>query len=134
MVGADWVLSNLFYYWLSDAAVNLIAPMNIVVLGLFLTFWRSPTLNGRFIHKIFFAFYCLYLIVNLWHLLGRYLFPETLVASYYFSLAASNGVFMALVATLWLFSILKFLDNHAEGGLAGVYTRNIGKWRKWFGG
>ena len=39
-----------------------------------------------------------------------------------------------IVSTLWLLAILKFLDNHAEGGLMGVYGRNIDNWRRWFGG
>ncbi|WP_425410691.1 hypothetical protein [Hyphococcus sp.] len=133
IIAADWVVSNALYYFLSDSAVNVIAPMNIVVLGLFYTLWRSERLNGAFIHKIFFGYYCLYLVVNLWHLLGRFFFPETLTASYYFSLAASNGVFILIVATLWLFGVLKFLDNNAKGGLMGVYQRNIGTWRRWFG-
>lgn len=134
VIAADWALSNIFYYLWSDAAVNVIAPMNILVLGLFLTFWRSPGLNGAFIHKIFFFYYCLYLLVNFWHLLGRVFFPQTFAAQYNFSLAASNVIFILIVTTLWLFSSLKFVDNYAEGGLPGVFERNIAKWRKWFGG
>ena len=134
VIAGDWALSNFFYYLWSDAAVNVIAPMNILVLGLFLTFWRAKSLNGAFIHKTFFFYYCLYLLVNFWHLLGRFAFPQTFAAQYNFSLAASNVIFILIVTTLWLFSSLKFVDNHAEGGLAGVFERNIGKWRKWFGG
>ncbi len=134
VIAADWLISNGLYYVMGNAAVNFIAPMNIVVLGLFMTFWRTKRLNGAFIHKSFFFYYCLYLAVNLWHLLGRLFFPDTLAANYYFSLAASNYIFIFIVATLWLFSSLKFVDNHAEGGLMGVFERNIGQWRKWFGG
>ncbi len=134
VIAADWALSNTFYYFFSAAAVNLIAPTNFIVLGLFFTFWRSKRLNGAFIHKIFFSYYSLYLIINMWHLLGRFFFPETLTANYYFSLAASNIVFILIVLTMWLFAILKFLDNHSEGGLMGVFERNIHNWRKWFGG
>lgn len=134
VVAADWLASNLLFQLMGQASVNVIAPMNIVVLGVFLTFWRMKSLNGAFIHKIFFSYYCLYLLVNFWHLLGRAFFPETLSASYYFSLAASNLVFILIVMTLWLFSSLKFVDRYAEGGLMGVFERNIAKWRKWFGG
>lgn len=134
VIFADWSFGNICYYYLGNAAVNLIAPSGIVVLGIFYTLWRSKTLNGTFIHKIFFTYYSFFLVINSWHLLGRFFFPETLVANYYFSLAASNIVFILLVSTLWFFSILKFLDNHAEGGLMGVYERNIDKWRGWFGG
>ena len=134
VVGADWIVSNLLFQLMGGAAVNVIAPMNILVLGLFLTFWRMKSLNGAFIHKTFFSYYCLYLVVNLWHLAGRFFFPEAFAASYYFSLAASNLIFILIVVTLWFFSSLKFVDNYAEGGLMGVFERNIGKWRKWFGG
>lgn len=134
VIAADWLLSNLFFRLMGTASVNVIAPMNILVLGLFLTFWRMKSLNGAFIHKTFFFYYCLYLLVNFWHLAGRVFFPETLSATYYFSLAASNLVFILIVVTLWLFSSLKFVDNYAEGGLMGVFERNIEKWRKWFGG
>ena len=133
VVGADWIASNLLFHYMGTASVNVIAPMNILVLGLFLTFWRMKSLNGAFIHKIFFFYYCLYLLVNFWHLTGRMFFPETLSATYYFSLAASNLIFILIVSTLWLFSSLKFVDRYAEGGLMGVFGRNIGKWRKWFG-
>ncbi len=134
VLGADWIVSNLLVHFMGSAAVNVIAPMNILVLGLFLTFWRAKSLNGAFIHKTFFFYYCLYLLVNFWHLLGRYFFSDTLAATHYFALAASNLVFILIVATLWLFSSLKFVDNYAEGGLMGVFERNIAKWRKWFGG
>ncbi|PQA88028.1 hypothetical protein [Hyphococcus luteus] len=134
MIAADWALSNVFYYFLNNAAVNLIAPVSILVLALFWSLWHAKSLNGAFIHRTFFSYYALYFLINLWHLLGRFFFPETLTANYVFSLAASNGVFILILVTLWLFAILKFLDRHAEGGLMGVYERNIGKWRKWFGG
>ena len=134
VIVADWVLANSFYYWIGEASVNFIAPMSIVILALFYSFWRSKSLNGAFIHKIFFSFYILYFAINLWHLSARYFFPEAFAANYYFSIAASNGVFILIVSTLWLFASLKFLDNHADGGLMGVYERNIEKWRRWFGG
>ncbi len=134
VIVADWALANSFFYWLGAASVNLIAPMSIVILALFYSFWRSKSLNGAFIHKIFFSYYVLYFAINCWHLLARYFFPETFVANYYFSIAASNGVFILIVTTLWVFAILKFLDNNAEGGLMGVYKRNINDWRRWFGG
>ncbi len=117
---------------MKNAAVNLIAPMNIIVLGLFLTFWQTKSLKGVTIHRTFFIYYTLYLGVNLWHLLGRLFFPETLTAKYKFSAYASNGVFILIVGTMWLLAVLKFLDNNSNGGLMGVYERNIGKWRKWF--
>ncbi len=131
---ADWGLANIFYFWMGAASVNIVAPMSVAVLALFFTFWRSKSLNGAFIHKIFFSYYVLYFAINLWHLLARYFFPEALAANYYFSLAASNGVFIIIVSTLWLFAILKFLDNYAEEGLMGIFDRNIEKWRRWFGG
>ncbi len=134
VIVADWVLANSFFYLMGAASVNLIAPMSIVILALFYAFWRSKSLNGAFIHKIFFSYYALYFAINLWHILARYFSPETFVANYYFSIAASNGVFILIVSTLWLFAILKFLDNNAEGGLMGVYERNIADWRRWFGG
>ena len=134
VIAVDWLLSNLLFQQMGAASVNIIAPMNIIVLGLFATFWRMKSLNGAFIHKIFFFYYGLYLLVNGWHLLGRFFFPETLSATYYFSLAASNVVFILIVITLWLFSSLKFVDRYAEGGLMGVFERTIEKWRKWMGG
>ena len=117
---------------MADAAVKLIAPMNIIVLGLFLTFWQSKSLNGAFIHRTFFIYYVLYLVINMWHLSGRFFFPETFTASNYFSLAASNVIFWFILATMGGLAILKFLDNYSAGGLMGVFERNIGKWRKWF--
>lgn len=117
---------------MKNAAVNLIAPMNIIILGLFLTFWKSKSLNGATIHKTFFLYYVLYLAVNLWHLLGRLFFPETLTAQYKFPAYASNGVFILIIGTMWILAILKTLDNYSDGGLMGVYERNIAKWRKWF--
>lgn len=134
VIAADWTWANLAYYWLGPAAVNVLAPSTIIVLGLFMTFWRSKRLKGPFIHKTFFFYYCLYLAVYSWTLLGRFFFPDTLAATNYFALAAPNGIFILLVLTLWLFSILKFIDNHYDGGLMGVFERNIAKWRKWFGG
>ncbi len=126
------MLSNSFYYFMSGAAVNLIAPMNIIVLGLFLTFWKTKSLNGAFIHRTFFIYYGLYFLINSWHLLGRLFFPDTLTATYYFSIIASNVVFILIVITMWGLAILKFLDNNSDGGLKGVFDRNIDKWRKWF--
>jgi len=134
VIAADWLLSNIFFMLFRNAAVNFIAPMGIIVLALFYTFWKTKSLNGAFIHKIFFGYYFLYFLINLWHLLGRFFFPETLSAKYYFSLAASNGVFILIVGTMWLFAILKFLDNNVDGGLLGLFDRNIHKWRRWFGG
>lgn len=134
VIVADWIVANSLYYWIGAASVNFIAPMSIVILALFFSFWRSKSLNGAFIHKIFFSFYVLYFAINLWHLVARLFFPEAFAANYYFSIAASNGVFILIVSTLWLFATLKFLDNHATGGLMGVYERNIEKWRRWFGG
>lgn len=134
VIAADWTLSNIFYYLWSNAAVNVIAPMTILVLALFFKFWRTKSLNGAFIHKTFFFYYCLYMLINIWHLLGRFFFPETLSANFVFSLIASNIVFVLIVITLWFLAVLKFLDNNADGGLPGVFERNIHKWRKWFGG
>jgi hypothetical protein len=127
-------LSNLFYYWLGNHAVDLIAPVSILVLALFWQFWHTKSLNGRFIHRAFFVYYAIYLVINFWHLFGRFFYPETLTANRYFSLAASNVTFWFILATMWLLAIGKFLDNHSEGGLIGVFDRNIGQWRKWFGG
>ena len=112
--------------------MNLIAPISILVLALFWRFWHSKTLNGKFIHRTFFAYYALYFLINLWHLLGRFFFPETLTANYKFSLIASNAIFILILLTMWILAILKFLDNNSDGGLMGVFNRNIGKWRKWF--
>lgn len=129
---ADWILSNTFYYFLKGAAINLIAPMNILILGLFWQFWNTKSLNGAFIHRTFFFYYSLYLVTNLWHLLGRFFFPDTLSATYYFATVLINIVFVLIVTTMWGLAILKTLDNYAKGGLMGVFNRNIGKWRKWF--
>lgn len=134
IIVGHWVYANASFYILGNAAVNFIAPLMIAILVGFYFLWRSPSLNGAFIHKIFFTYYFFYFLINIWHFLGRVLFPETFVATYWFSLAASNGVFILIVTTLWLFAILKFLDNNAEGGLMGVYERNIENWRRWFGG
>ncbi|MAW79160.1 MAG: hypothetical protein CMI63_02900 [Parvularcula sp.] len=132
VVAANWILSNTFYYFFKNAAVNFIAPVGILVLALFWQFWHTKSLNGKFIHRTFFFYYFLYLLINTWHLLGRFFFPETLSANYYFSLAASNVVFILVVATMWFLGILKILDRYADGGLMGVFNRNIDKWRKWF--
>jgi len=134
VIAADWSISNVLYYWFGGASVNFIAPMSILILALFYSFWRSKSLNGAFIHKFFFGYYTLYFLINLWHIVARYIFPETFAATYYFSAAASNIVFILIVSTMWLFAVLKFLDNHSEGGLMGVYERNIDKWRRLFGG
>ncbi|WDI32972.1 hypothetical protein PUV54_07145 [Hyphococcus flavus] len=134
VIVAHWTLANVLYYFFKNGAVNYIAPFIIIFLALFYTFSKSKTLNGAFIHRVFFGYYSLYFLINLWHLLGRFLFPETLLANYWFSLAASNIVFILIVLTMWGLAILKFLDNHSDGGLMGVYKRNIHHWRKWFGG
>ncbi len=134
VIAANWVFDNTAYYFFNTAAVNIIAPVGILVLALFWRFWHSKSLNGAFIHRTFFIYYSLYLAINVWHLLGRFFYPETLAANYYFSLAASNVIFILIVTTMWILAILKFLDNHSEGGLMGVFERNIGRWRKWFGG
>ena len=128
MITVHWVSANVLFYFFENAAVNFIAPLCIIFLAFFHSFWRSERLNGTFIHKVFFGYYALYLLINSWHMLGRIFFPETLVANYWFSLAASNIVFVLIVLTMWIFAILKFLDNYADGGLMGVYERNVAKW------
>lgn len=133
VIAIDWAASNFLFRFLAGESVNYIAPMNILVLGAFYAFWRSPTLNGAFIHRVFFLYYCLYLLLSLWHLFGRFFFPETLLATFYFAQVTANLVFIAVVSTLWLFGALKILDSRATGGLMGVYERNIEKWRRWFG-
>lgn len=132
VIAANWILDNVFFFFFRNASVNFIAPVAILVLALFWQFWHSKSLNGAFIHRTFFIFYFLYFVINSWHLLGRFFFPETLTANYYFSLAASNIIFVLIVITLWFFAIMKFLDNNVDGGLMGVFNRNIDKWRKWF--
>jgi len=125
-------LDNTFYAFLKNASVNLIAPVAILGMVLFWQFWHTKSLNGAFIHRTFFIYYFLYFVINSWHLLGRFFFRDTLAATYYFSLAASNIVFSLIVATMWGLGILKILDKYSDGGLMGVFDRNIGKWRKWF--
>lgn len=105
-----------------------------MVLVIFWSLWHNPALKGAFIHRTFFFYYLFYFAINLWHLLGRITFPETFAASHYFAFLASNIVFVLLVGTIWILAILKFIDNHRDGGLMGVYERNIDKWRKLFGG
>ena len=122
------------YYWLGTSAVDLIAPVSILVLALFWQFWHTKKLNGAFIHRTFFFYYGLYMVINFWHLLGRFFYPETLTANYYFSLLASNVIFIFILTTMWILALLKFVDNHYDGGLMGVFERNISTWRKWFGG
>ncbi|MBT8473651.1 MAG: hypothetical protein HKN14_06650 [Marinicaulis sp.] len=134
LIAASWVIANILFYFFGNAAVNFIAPVQAVILAIFFFLARSKSLNGAFIHRVFFIFYSLYFAINSWHLTGRIFFPQTLVANYWFSLAASNGVFVLMVVTLWFLAILKFFDNYADGGLMGVYERNIGAWRRWFGG
>ncbi|MEZ5893826.1 MAG: hypothetical protein R3C58_11885 [Parvularculaceae bacterium] len=114
--------------------MNAIAPWCVVVLAVFWNLWHSKTLNGATIHRFFFFFYSLHFAINFWHILARISFPKAFAATYYFSLAASNIVFVLMIVTVYFLAILKFLDNNAKGGLMGVYDRNIHKWRKWFGG
>lgn len=134
VIVVHWTLANIFFNFFGNATVNFIAPVAIAILCTLFILARIKILNGAFIYRTFFLYYFMYFLINSWHLLGRIFFPETLVATYWFSLAASNGVFILIVATLWLFAILKFLDNNAKGGLLGVYERNIDQWRRWFGG
>ncbi|MEO1252064.1 MAG: hypothetical protein AAFW81_06955 [Pseudomonadota bacterium] len=134
MIVVHWALANTFFYFFGNATVNYIAPVAIAILCTLFILSRMKSLNGAFIYRTFFIYYFMYFLINSWHLAGRVFFPETFVATYWFSLAASNGVFILIVSTLWLLAILKFLDNNAEGGLMGVYERNIDNWRRWFGG
>lgn len=131
---AHWVHANTFFHFFGNAAVNFIAPVAIAIMCVFFILSRMQSLNGAFIYRIFLFYYFLYFLINSWHLFGRMVFPDAFMSTYWFSLAASNGVFVLIVLTLWGLAILKFLDNHAEGGLMGVYERNIDNWRRWLGG
>ena len=134
MIVAHWTIANTLFYFFGNAVVNFIAPVAVAIMCALFILWRMRTLKGALIYRPFLLYYFMYFLINTWHLLGRVFFPEAFVATYWFSLAASNGVFILTVSTLWGLAILKFLDNHAEGGLMGVYERNIHKWRRWFGG
>lgn len=133
LVALDWLLSNLLTTWLGPAAVNWIAPMNILFAAAFWTLLRLKAFRGRIFYAPMALAYTAYVALNLWHLGGRVFYPETLTATYYFAYLTQNIIFILVTICLFTLSILKGISNRVDGGLLVFYDRlapRIAKFRR----
>ncbi len=121
VVLTDWLLSTYLNSKYGNASVNYIAPMNVLFFGLVYTLFNLKHFRGgSYYGPLLFLYFC-YLVIGVWYLGAKQFFPDTLSATEYYFLEASNVVFVCIILMISTFSILKGIGNRAEGGLMVVF-------------